>query len=328
MSDVYTHSDGTTDRPLESRGLFRPLEVTNLDNLLAFKLGDSDPRRERNPGQQILQGFMSLRNKRDATILEYAKDWGPLGVCAQGAPAHAMVVWTDQGIDTGKACEGLRAVPGYMRKRPQSSRASRVSIAQEPSAVFPLDSLDRSAACGPSQPPAGYDWAEPLYVWRAYIDAARDTNRMIGKLYGALHDLLAGGQAVERLGSQLGFAIHNGEPLTISDRFSQLQDRLDWWIKAGQVRPGLSLTTGNNLTQKLVGSALLGGVAMQLLLLASGSKGLATCTNCLSPYSPTRTPRIDQNNYCDSKECQRAGKRERKARSRAKSNAPHKQTES
>lgn len=78
-------------------------------------------------------------------------------------------------------------------------------------------------------------------------------------------------------------------------------------IRLGDVHPSISWTGASariELSPAKV-HGLFGAVAMQLAATISGSKGLATCSDCAKVYTPSRRPKLTQANYCS--ECRRAG---------------------
>ena len=73
-------------------------------------------------------------------------------------------------------------------------------------------------------------------------------------------------------------------------------------------------------TARAAGKGLFGALALQLLLTTAKSQGLAICTSCGDPYTPTRKPAAGRDNYCP--DCgKQAARREASRRWRAKKRA-------
>lgn len=79
---------------------------------------------------------------------------------------------------------------------------------------------------------------------------------------------------------------------------------LEW----GNVRPIFHLTNGTP-SIKLGSEGLFSALVVQLMLAISLMDGFAICTACSEPYRPRRRPRTDQRNYCSKPQCVRASSR-------------------
>jgi hypothetical protein len=71
------------------------------------------------------------------------------------------------------------------------------------------------------------------------------------------------------------------------------------WLRLGGVEPALSWTAHPRV--ELFLGSFFGALALQLVLAASGSKGLAFCTECVRPYIPTsRIAQTDKrDHFCE-----------------------------
>lgn len=74
------------------------------------------------------------------------------------------------------------------------------------------------------------------------------------------------------------------------------------WLAWGFVRPTFSWKNGSALIRMESGGwaaeALLGALAVQLLIAVNGSGGLALCCGCGGPYLPSRRPAEGRRHYC------------------------------
>jgi hypothetical protein len=92
------------------------------------------------------------------------------------------------------------------------------------------------------------------------------------------------------------------------------------WVEAGHVRPMLRWKASAP-TVELAGRGLMGALAVGLLGAVHGTTNLVFCSSCSALYSPIRTPRSTQRQFCgrcrDDGEPVRYAKQDSRARAQA-----------
>lgn len=85
---------------------------------------------------------------------------------------------------------------------------------------------------------------------------------------------------------------------------------LQEWLVLADVRPRVAWPASGP-SMRLGGRGLFGAIAMQLLLSAWNTKGLAICSACGNPYAPRRRPAREGRHFCE--DCRQQGEHKRAA---------------
>lgn len=243
-----------------------------------------------------LDHFVELADADATAVAAFAGRWGGLGICEHGLPAS---------------------------HRPKRKRGDAPQIHY----------------CLPQTAPRGF--REPIEAWHSWAALVRAVLRVAARLNADEHadplDLLTLGGLVR--GYRLLWAsadtadpreakrdtkrglnafrrvrVEGVDASTLAtlrrtpvNRLRQLvAEVVDDLIRLGDVHPSISWKDASpriELSPAKV-HGLFGAVAMQLAATISGSKGLATCSECAKVYTPSRRPKATQANYCS--ECRRA----------------------
>jgi hypothetical protein len=293
---------GSLDRALPLGWLQRPTAVDVIDGLLAYRFDRWDDVHE--PGPHLLDRFRGLADGSDAAIGDFAREWGRLGVCAQGDVRHYR---------PDSPCDGLAAIPTYtppascpahawLPPRPVVSLVRGPWILGADGRVDLTLTVDRCR--GQATPPTGYQWAEPLVAWRAYARFADDVLRLAVELHAKVRNPPADGLGDDPLlhGVQPPRA---GDALSPSWSYLQLWRLVEWWVETGDVRPGFGTHWPRWPTMELRGNGLVGALAMRLLLAVVQADHFVTCSACGTAFMPRRWPREGERRFCES--CAEAG---------------------
>jgi len=215
----------------------------------------------------LLDRFVSLGRpgSRDEEILEFAKRYGPLYLCK----AHGMVSY----------------------HKPLLMSFSALG----PPPIFGVDEPFKYEWCWPTvecQNPRTL--SESLEKWRALATRANNLLRVAtavrrtGEAPRALWEELDGftGSFAQRDGASWAY---------LDEPWSRLAANLEYWIVAADVC--VQVGTENQDLVALLGSnpftySSFGLIAIQLLLAATRSEGLASCSGCGAPYICGRPPLV------------------------------------
>lgn len=292
--------------------------------------------RFRTPRQGMLEGFLKLAAASDDQILEFARRWGPLGICEHGLPhthwplntwdAYAAR-WVAEDPEAPKSSqeesERAREIPCF-QAAPITVAMRTASTARVP----PDDDYEayRLAFTRPFCEPCGFSeqhgrgGREPLQTWRRFSEEAN----AILKLAALLHTRRGVVQAPARL-ADLALSGASDEPeesdSNVWTDWRWVQSGLARWIGYGNVRPSvvleggsptISLGSANSLVEEEMfingdrtgfffanWCGLFGALATQLLLTCQNRGGFAYCTECQSFYEPRRRPRRGERSFCD-----------------------------
>ncbi len=153
-----------------------------------------------------------------------------------------------------------------------------------------------SPACLPLgwHPGSGGGW-EPLEPWRRYAGRAQAILRAAAALH--VDGKVDPGDWVRCFPEDLPLE----DPFYAVPKESRLGLAINFWL--GTAKPsGLHADWPRDGAPSIVlglGRApLFAAIGLQLLFSATRSGGLAVCSNCGTPYFPTRRPRKDQRSYC------------------------------
>ena len=165
---------------------------------------------------------------------------------------------------------------------------------------------------------------EPLLVWREYARRARAILRSVATLRG--EDQLDAKRLTDWFYCfplEYPAASDYAQPTWLGVALA-----VNLWLgEAGLMglRAGAPLAPAPSVILDVGFSPLFGALGLQLLFAATGSSGLAICSNCGGPYFPRSRPRKNQRRYCRRDACRRASrrdaKRDQRQRDRADGNA-------
>jgi len=115
-------------------------------------------------------------------------------------------------------------------------------------------------------------------------------------------------------------SVANAPNLEISIRQHWLATTINEWVRIGNTRPAL-VVSGEFRSSVHWHSSPFGLLAVQLLGVFRGAGTLAVCFECGDPYSPLRTPKVNQSNFCQKNKCKSASSKYRKRVAERKKNA-------
>jgi hypothetical protein len=250
------------------------------------------------PGATMLEDFTQLDSGSDLAIERYARKWGVLGICRHG-------------------------LPRTHRRKLVSALAEQESFCKLNLYRSP-DALIRSG------------W-EPLSRWRDYASKAK----LILKAGAQLHL----GEAVKDKAVATGLQLPVGRYETLGEllrlQIACVRVEINRWLMLGAVRPHFKWSTTHGASVDIgtaaiswpdtdaesllrysgewQGTTLFGALGVQLLMAVSRSQGFASCSECGTPFIPTRRPAMNSSRYCS-----KCGKRAAWRRASSKYRASHK----
>lgn len=140
------------------------------------------------------------------------------------------------------------------------------------------------------------DWpgpcAEPLTAWRHYAKEANALVRLSLKL---------GRNTLPQKQDWSGLPLRR-PPRSVEAGRLLVAERITRWLTHGGVRARLAWRQ-TRPTMSFGGGGLFGALAIQLMLAASRTSGVAICSGCGMGYLPSRQPRAKERHYCE--ECRR-----------------------
>lgn len=147
---------------------------------------------------------------------------------------------------------------------------------------------------------SGFWFWEPIETWRFY---SRQTHAL-ARLGSALHrDQLGADVDWQRFyqdvpdlpGEAPWWRRDLDDSLEVEK--SSLKRQVDDWLEIGRVRARIAWW-GATSRLDMGGNSLFGAIALQLALALSSTDGLAICSSCQAPYTPSRRPSSGTQQYC------------------------------
>ena len=249
-------------RPLSTRALYVPQTIklggARTSRRICWLPQQSAPVI---PSAALLDEFVLLGKATDEQILQYAQQWGVLGICIHGLPSSHNPPVGD----------------------PVRDRA----------ACFAMTVKDVDAS-KPDEPVEFYDWLDD---WRRFSNASRSLLNIAARLYG---DKPGFPQDWERVITcnpfQTAPRIPWWEP-RVGVEWNLLCRVMNDWLLWGGVRPTMEYGR-DSWSVKLMGHGLFGALTLYLSLSIARTEGFAICSSCGRPYFPPRQPNPDRRQYC------------------------------
>ena len=275
---------GDLERPVDCESWLAPsrVELAPDGESLLWRRMDV----ERSPGKGLLEDFAELHEKPAEAILHFARKWGVLGLCREHnlPPGHG-----------GHLCSFRLGPPVALRGDDTTTTTWWPSDPEAPANNrFP-------------------SYSEPLAIWRRFSKAVESILAIKTHLKdNKLPPVRRWEPVYECPWTQYDWMYPFPTEPHLMDRSLDtarglLACTINWWLTFGNVRPSIDWAAGRTTTAlRFSVGGLFGALALQLLLIASGSKGWAICYSCQKPYPPRkRRPKAGQRNFCPT--CREAG---------------------
>jgi hypothetical protein len=232
-------------------------------------------------GRGVLEEFCELANAEDNRVKDYAKRWGPLGVCPHGNPEQ----WTSEHYEHSgghKACPLSNNCYQY-RIYPEPLSAWR-HYARLASAILRLTSDLEDGQPGSPEAWAVLDqlavipraWEKAKYEAPIGADGTPDFDEEYFI-------------EPEKIGPYVDWKLINGT--------------VNRWLREAGVRP-VVWRDSEDFTIRYGSGSLLGALGVQLMMALSPTAwksrfgGIASCAHCGQFFQPGKRLRRHQNNYC------------------------------
>jgi hypothetical protein len=235
--------------------------------------------------EKVLLGFIGLEKATNEDIVEYARQWGALGLCFHGRPCYHEIAqsWTD----------GL------------TPNGQWTKVFDEGNCGIPMAETDRG-------------WAvEPFDKWRDYAGQLGALIRLsmictnavptrIEKLTGERINLRPG-DPEDWAKAMRDWQIDNPgmDPMSNEPVFNgrwTLSILLSHWMRVNNIRPVVRWGSGRAKIHLTCGFSvfphLLPILAVQTLLVATNSVDLGLCAGCSEPFLLGRGQSVHRNSYC------------------------------
>jgi hypothetical protein len=235
--------------------------------------------------EKVLLGFVALENATNQEILEYARQWGVLGLCLHGRPCYHEIMssWVD-----GLTPEGT------------------------------LTKHFDEGNCGKPISETEWGWSvEPFAKWRDYAGQLGALMRLAMICTNAVPttiDRLTGEYSNSRPGDPKDWAkamrdwqidnpgmdLTSNEPL-LNGRWT-LSNLMSHWMRVNNIRPVVRWGRGRATIHLTCGlhtiSSLLPVLAVQTLLVTTNSVDMGLCAGCTEPFLLGRGQSTYRNSYC------------------------------
>jgi hypothetical protein len=290
------HKAGEPERPIDSRVFCVPDAKPILKNgSLVW------PRKYRlrpsSVPDDLLERFARLsRAQRESSVLAFAGDYGPLGICRHGLPA-AHPILSPRGLFSNweiASHQDLR----HLRERLSGGGSARVAVTRDDLVCLPLSN-------------------EPIAMWRRF------SGRVAGLLQAAEAVWRGESPTAEIWVAAEGVdwtQVPDIELQWLDEPWVRLAENLNWWLDMTQVAPVMTPgKRGMDLHYCGRDHGLLWKVAIWLIFATNRFEGLYTCSGCGQVFPVRRALRAGRaigrgfatRNYCA--DCQRKGQPHRDA---------------
>lgn len=274
-------------KALEVSAYSLPKSVWLRDGRLLWERGSE---RKVRTNIQTFQDFLNLFDAQDQKILAFAKRWGPLDISGPYAQEWMERRTSSSDLKESESCDKWRrlaTIAGLvleisLRHRNDERGKAEQWLMLGKEAALPVD-LILPQRFLPVIPEKHNDPLEKFK--RRFKPLTEREMTTIREKHGMDH-----------------------EKWTIEFIVNE-------WLRIGDVRPALTLEGNYDLT--LAARGLFGSLAVQLLELVGGHM-LAACSGCRRFFHPKRSPRVDQDRFCEP--CSDAGVPIARAKQRLKLN--------
>ena len=229
--------------------------------------------------EKILFGFTRLANASNEEILDYARQWGILGICVHNRPTTHEKGKTVGVLSFYHGCDFAQDGDWYYeplqvwRDYAQQFRAILSLVAALRKENPPEEDPDKPRRNTREKIGSRENWE---IVFRECRKDAQNNPTLGADNFAGFTPISGGWMALE-------FVINNWIFLT------NIQPKFWWW----DGRSGVSL--GNSLN----GWGLLPILVVQMLLEANNTIDLALCSGCNQPFLLRRGQSVRRNSYCD-----------------------------
>jgi hypothetical protein len=278
-------------------------------------------RRKRKTERGMLFNFLRLARAENKEILEYARRWGPLGMCA----AHGLPVSHPR--DAKVPLVGARTAMRKVDRAETGFCPPRTALETGPSPLLTA-ALHAQATHAPKGQRRIY---EPLGSWRQFALGSGALLKLCHSLWSRGPERIQARDWADLFGPddewldeiQLEvdrFQAQNSPASSLQrlrkvlldksprlDRVSarkQIVRRLNEWLDLIRIQPRCvsPSTPRGRMKMELQGgpplSALFTNLLMELAFAATGSKAVLTCSSCSYLYQPKQKPRGGANRFC------------------------------
>lgn len=259
-SGIYT-AEGELGRPYPTGLLWVPRTIHVKEDGLVIPVS-SLRRRGRwvQPGEGLLERFVSLGDKSPESIRAYALAWGLLGIWTRIRPDYDLLATAD--AEVGGPLRGLSPILDFR-------------------GFYPYGFI-------------GGKYREPLDVWRYLALQARTLLEIAARLHDGEKVPKELWRAVFALTHR---ASHPRTRGSVKHMWALVATIIDEWLILSNVRPGL-MVAGERVSVSFNGTGLVGYLAAQLLLAATRAEGFTFCSNCGTAYIPRRRKSARRRNFC------------------------------
>lgn len=278
-------SETSGDTPFPVTPWRKPATVELVDGRLVYGNG-SVPERWVGGLEGHLRRFARLhKDEEGQEALRFAQDFGPIWLCDQHNLPSSHIPHRNLGellrlhdLDDVRPCSPLRDLATGLYTEPVSGW---MNLSRQCAAMLTIaDQLrkERIALHGPGRNTRSRTYLEDE-PWSSIADLiGRDLATAVPQVWVGKRDTIGHRATLAEQRLHIGIAV---------DRWMQLGDVRTKFLWNG-AQPRIEFGTDN----------LFGALAMELGLMVARSGGFATCSGCRLPYTPSRRPREDQENYC------------------------------
>lgn len=257
---IYT-AEGELGRPYPTGLLWVPRSISlEEDGLIIPVSGLRRRGRWVEPGEGLLERFLSLGDASPESIRAYALDWGLLGIWTRTRPDYDLLATDD--AEVGGPLHELSPILDFR-------------------GFYPYGFI-------------GGEYREPLDVWRYLALQARALLQIAARLHDGEKVPKELWRAVFALTHRASCPRTRG---SAEHMWALVATILDEWLTLSDVRPGLMLA-GDHVGVSFAGTGLVGYLAAQLLLACARAEGFIFCSNCSKPYIPRRRKSARRRNFC------------------------------
>ncbi len=283
VDEPSTNPYEVMDGPSLAWGWFVPDEIRLEGSRLLWnfepgKIHSVNPNR-RTLREKVLMSFSRLADVPDLEILEYARRWGPLGICkAHQLPIGHQVTRVPSNLFIELACkppmrgqwyfDRLDDWRDYARQVTAILRLARECHKREPA---PIDESQPRHSTA-EKPGSKEDWETAVRLWRMYYPNVRGYPQW---KHVSVEPVRAGREMLRRI--------------------------INIWLRANDIRPAFDWDEDGSaiaLASQTANNTLLPKLAVQMMLQVNNSIDLALCSGCSRPFFLGRGQSLLRRGYC------------------------------